>query len=178
MAIAAMAPYHRIYRVALVLLLAAFAGCGDNESPEISAPVTTWDDLADCSTQDEQTKTEYKKSRDFDRKRGDMDTAIACYTEAIRLDPDYTGAYISRGNAYQDKDDFDKAASLSGMAKAPQNISNTVAPDTKKQTVYITKTGTKYHRGHCRYLSKSKIPMCLRNAKKFREPCSVCRPPK
>ena len=27
-----MTPYHRIYRIALVLLLAAFSGCGGNEA--------------------------------------------------------------------------------------------------------------------------------------------------
>lgn len=44
-------------------------------------------------------------------------------------------------------------------------------------TVYITKTGKKYHSDGCRYLSKSKIPISLSNAKMGYEPCSVCNPP-
>ena len=36
---------------------------------------------------------------------------------------------------------------------------------TKEQTVYTTKTGKKYHRATCRYLSKSKIPISLKDAK-------------
>lgn len=45
------------------------------------------------------------------------------------------------------------------------------------QTVYITKTGSKYHTGTCRYLSRSKIPISLEAAMKRYGPCSVCKPP-
>ena len=46
------------------------------------------------------------------------------------------------------------------------------------QTVYITKTGAKYHTGSCRYLSKSKISISLADAqKKGFGACSVCKPP-
>ena len=37
------------------------------------------------------------------RKKGDMDRAIADYTEALRLDPKYAIAYNNRGLAYSDK---------------------------------------------------------------------------
>jgi hypothetical protein len=46
-------------------------------------------------------------------------------------------------------------------------------------TVYITKSGTKYHRAGCRYLSSSRIPISLGEAKaRGYEPCSVCDPPR
>ena len=46
------------------------------------------------------------------------------------------------------------------------------------QTVYITKTGSKYHSGGCRYLSRSCIPISLSEAKSDGyDPCSVCDPP-
>jgi hypothetical protein len=49
---------------------------------------------------------------------------------------------------------------------------------TKEQTVYITKTGKKYHTATCRYLAKSKIPISLKDAKaNGYTPCSVCKPP-
>mgnify|MGYP001615920286 CR=1 FL=1 len=44
-------------------------------------------------------------------------------------------------------------------------------------TVYITRTGAKYHRAGCRYLSKSQIPISLKDAKARYSPCSVCNPP-
>lgn len=44
-------------------------------------------------------------------------------------------------------------------------------------TVYVTNTGTKYHRAGCRHLSKSKIPISLSEAAGRYSPCSVCDPP-
>ena len=45
------------------------------------------------------------------------------------------------------------------------------------QTVYITKTGEKYHTGSCRHLSQSKIAIELKDAlEQNYEPCKVCRP--
>jgi len=40
---------------------------------------------------------------------GDLDKAIADYTQAIRLDPDLAEVYGVRGLAYSQKGDFDKA---------------------------------------------------------------------
>jgi len=45
------------------------------------------------------------------------------------------------------------------------------------QTVYVTKTGTKYHIESCRYLSNSSYSMKLADAiEKGYTPCSVCKP--
>ena len=60
-----------------------------------------------------------------------------------------------------------------GHAGASSNITQE-APRT--QTVYITRTGAKYHRGSCRYLRYSKIPIDLESAQRNYGPCSVCRP--
>jgi competence protein ComEC len=50
--------------------------------------------------------------------------------------------------------------------------------DTKAQTVYITRTGRRYHRKRCQYLRSSKIPISLKDAKgRGFTPCPVCRPP-
>ncbi len=43
--------------------------------------------------------------------------------------------------------------------------------------VYITRTGSKYHRADCHHLSKSMIPIKFSEAKKRYEACSVCSPP-
>jgi hypothetical protein len=59
------------------------------------------------------------------------------------------------------------------QAPAPKQVE-----DPKSQTVYVTRTGKKYHREGCRSLAQSKIPMTLKDAKaKGYEPCKVCRPP-
>jgi hypothetical protein len=69
---------------------------------------------------------------------------------------------------------------LAGMpAVVPaQQPAPTKTTDTKAQTVYVTRTGKKYHRDGCQYLKSSRIPMSLKDAKsKGYSPCSVCKPP-
>jgi hypothetical protein len=47
----------------------------------------------------------------------------------------------------------------------------------KEVTVYVTRTGGKYHSAGCQYLSKSCIPISLSDAKASYGPCSKCNPP-
>lgn len=55
----------------------------------------------------------------------------------------------------------------------------TKAPTTKATTVYVNKTGKKYHTSTCKYVAKSKIPLTLKAAKvKGYTSCKVCNPPK
>ena len=44
-------------------------------------------------------------------------------------------------------------------------------------TVYVTKTGSKYHLGSCSYLRSSRIAISLTDAKRSYSACSRCRPP-
>jgi hypothetical protein len=45
-------------------------------------------------------------------------------------------------------------------------------------TVYVTKTGRKYHRENCQHLKKSSRAMTLKQAlEQGYEPCSRCKPP-
>jgi hypothetical protein len=63
-------------------------------------------------------------------------------------------------------------AASSTSSPAPQR-------DERSITVYITDTGAKYHTGSCRYLSRSKHPISLRDAKaQGYDACKVCRPPR
>jgi len=56
--------------------------------------------------------------------------------------------------------------------------SQTVQNDNQNITVYITKTGNKYHRDGCKYLSVGKIPIDLKQALgEGYSPCSLCSPP-
>lgn len=43
--------------------------------------------------------------------------------------------------------------------------------------VYVTRTGECYHADGCRYLSSSRIPIALKDARDKYRPCSVCAPP-
>jgi len=64
------------------------------------------------------------------------------------------------------------------LALSP-NLTAARAPQASgDQTVYVTKTGKKYHTESCRYLRRSKTPMKLKDAVKAGyTPCSVCKPP-
>ncbi len=66
--------------------------------------------------------------------------------------------------------DVTGVAAVSPSMGEPQNASGT-------ETVYVTRTGTKYHRAGCRSLSRSQIPMSLKEAAGRYGPCSLCRPP-
>ena len=58
----------------------------------------------------------------------------------------------------------------------PAPVGTTPAPSTEETTVYVTRTGEKYHRAGCRYLARSQIPIQLREASARYGPCSVCKP--
>jgi hypothetical protein len=69
------------------------------------------------------------------------------------------------------------AWTFSGYSAVPDD-SDTLIPDDSSGnvTVYVTATGTKYHLAGCRYLSDSKIPLSLSEAKaQGYTPC--CTPP-
>ena len=50
--------------------------------------------------------------------------------------------------------------------------------DPAKLTVYITRTGEKYHRDGCQHLRQSRIPISLKDATaRGFGACKVCKPP-
>ena len=75
-------------RLLVCLLLSLVVGCGESDADKAEA--------------------EYNKGGTF-ADRGDLATAIACFTEAIRINPDYADAYLIRGMVYYDVGDHDKA---------------------------------------------------------------------
>ena len=52
-----------------------------------------------------------------------------------------------------------------------------VSASAQTETVYVTKTGTKYHRAGCSSLRSSSIPMPLSQAAGKYGPCKICKPP-
>lgn len=67
-------------------------------------------------------------------------------------------------------------ASLFGAFLQVERESPSVRP-TGAATVFVTRTGEKYHRETCRHLSKSKTAISLKDAAERYGPCSVCKPP-
>jgi hypothetical protein len=66
------------------------------------------------------------------------------------------------------------SAARSSISPSPKTTTATGSEDV---VVYVTRTGSKYHRAGCRYLARSSIPMPLKEAAARYGPCSVCRPP-
>ncbi len=72
--------------------------------------------------------------------------------------------------------------SVCSPSTPPESITPSPAPTPSPSpaltdTVYVTRTGKKYHRGGCRYLSQSKISIELEEAiSRGYTPCSVCSP--
>lgn len=63
-------------------------------------------------------------------------------------------------------------------AQQQSSVQQASSTDNQSTTVYITKTGKKYHRAGCKYLARSQIPISLDEAKaQGYTPCSVCDPP-
>jgi len=67
---------------------------------------------------------------------------------------------------------------LSFLASCDPDKTEEPAVAANSTIVYVTKSGTKYHREGCQYLSKSSREITLEEAKdKGYEPCSKCNPP-
>jgi len=61
--------------------------------------------------------------------------------------------------------------SSAGAAPSGSSVATTT------ETVYVTKTGEKYHRASCPSLARSQIPMSLAEAAARYGACSICKPP-
>ena len=71
-----------------------------------------------------------------------------------------------------------KASSKAATVKSTVPKATSPSTDNQSVTVYITDTGSKYHRTGCKYLKKSKHAISLKDAKaQGYGPCSICNPP-
>lgn len=68
-----------------------------------------------------------------------------------------------------------QTASQSSGSASSSGSSSSSSSETQSQTVYITRTGSKYHRDGCQYLRQSQIAISLSDAKaRGYTPCSRC----
>lgn len=70
-------------------------------------------------------------------------------------------------------------AEVPAQQEQPETVETVDVPEESEEIiVYITDTGTKYHRGTCRHLKDSKVEIPLEKAKtQGYEPCGTCNPP-
>ena len=62
-------------------------------------------------------------------------------------------------------------------SETPQVHQGQTSAEPAQDSVHITRTGAKYHREGCRYLSRSDIPIARKDAiAQGYTPCSVCNP--
>ena len=88
-----------------------------------------------------------------------------------------TGVYMGlRDSQPQPTTQTYVGTSSSNYATSTDSVSTDA--DKSDPIVYATRTGECYHRSHCGYLRKSKIPMKLSEARKRYRPCSKCGPPR
>jgi len=105
-----------------------------------------------------------------------LDKLAAAGAKIYRTDLNGTIIISTNGNSYTVKTQRTASAPAAQAKPSPTPKQNeSIAAD--GTIVYITKTGKKYHREGCRYLSKSMIEISLEKAKKKYDPCSVCDPP-
>lgn len=106
----------------------------------------------------------------YDGADGDVTTKVTVDDSAV--DYSKAGTY-NVTYTVQDK----SGNSSSKTVKVTVKAQATASTSSGGGTVYITKTGSKYHSSGCRYLSKSKIPISKSDAKaRGYTACSVCRP--
>src|ERR1043165_6954939 len=75
-------------------------------------------------------KVFFESGEKWRRGKKDLDKAIAAYTEAIRLDPDFTEAYFQRGMCWADKPQRQ-------LGKAIADFDETIKRDPKHREAYI-----------------------------------------
>lgn len=111
--------------------------------------------LDDINKQLEETE---KKLEEYRQSKEEAETELAQLDEQLEL---------KRQEAYP------SSAGGKYGSSGKRNIPKTPLSD--NSTVYVTKTGQKYHRDGCSSLSKSKIPMILSEAvSKGYTPCQSC----
>ena len=100
---------------------------------------------------------------------------VATYPPNVKYVDRFTAAQKQAREANKGLWGMETASPSSASVTPSQNTSQQTDQQTK--TVYVTKTGSKYHAAGCRHLSKSQIPMSLSDAiASGYSPCSVCRP--
>jgi cytoskeletal protein RodZ len=128
--------------------------------------------ISGCSDSKPTTTTTPTKSQPTTQAQPDQKTQPQQQTETKAATPTQTTTPTQATTQTQTTTQTQKAtAPVATSTKSTQT-------ENKSVTVYVTKTGEKYHSDGCSSLSKSKIPMSLSDARASGyTPCSKCNPP-
>nr|WP_268064259.1 ComEC/Rec2 family competence protein [Clostridium estertheticum] len=107
--------------------------------------------------------------------RSDESGTIVCTSDGKNITFNVKAGYYkygSKGGSSSSSKSIPKVVLTPAPSKASQS------EQSQNVTVYVTKTGKKYHVDGCSTLSKSKIPISLKEAKQEGyTPCEKCNPP-
>lgn len=112
-------------------------------------------------------------SRNIKFYRTDTNGSIVCTTDGKNISFITTGSSKPNNTITPNSSGVSTSAVVPKVNSTKKNISNKVF------TVYVSKTGKKYHLANCKTFKSKKIPISLSEAKsKGYEPCKVCNPPR
>lgn len=129
----------------------------------------------------ERLKIDFEKSAELKKENAPPEKEEQS-TEEIKKETTQDNSQTVESNTQSNSSSNGNTGSGGGNSSNQENtgssgsVSKPAPPATDGvEEVYITNTGKKYHRGGCRYLKKSKIPISLEKAKgQGYGPCSVC----
>ncbi len=175
--------------IAVVLCLGGLAGCSSGDAGKTS--------LSDTGAAEEVQKDEAAEAAEAARKAAEEAEARAeaerqaaeeaarieaerqAAEEAARAEAERQAAEEAAAQAEAERIAAEEAARAEAEAQAAREAEEAAqaAAESDSYTVYITKTGEKYHRDGCRHLKKSKIAIDYNDARaRGYDPCSVCNP--
>lgn len=139
----------------------------------ITAENQTLSDELDAAYNDLQVAE--AENLDYEKTISDLSSQIqALNDEKSSLQTQVTQLTDSNKNLQSQVDQL-KASNSSGNSSSSGSSVTAAASTPQSRTVYITNTGSKYHKSGCRYLKKSKIAISLSEAKsRGYTACSVC----
>ena len=168
--------------MAAVLCLGGLAGCSSGDAGKTS--------LSDTGAAEEVQKDEAAEAAEAARKAAEEAEVRAeaeaqaeaerqAAEEAARIEAERQAAEEAAAQAEAERIAAEEAARAEAEAQAAREAEEAAqaAAESDSYTVYITKTGEKYHRDGCRHLKKSKIAIDYNDARaRGYDPCSVCNP--
>lgn len=180
-----------LYVLGVFVLIAAIGSCNsDGNTGELQAQVTELQkenkelntQLEELKKQNETLETEAEESKeqiaqlesDKENENADYDT-LKAENEALQSQIVGLEAQIQELQVQEEQKVTENTSN--DEVVAPQSDSFESAQEPESYTVYITKTGSKYHRDGCRYLRQSQIAIEKDKAvSQGYSPCSVCNP--
>ncbi len=175
--------YRSLLLIACVALISSFIYIGVTPSQE-EAYKSGYDSGYDIAKSDSESAASSAFNEGYNAAKSEFNGDISdAYDDGFnRGYSDGKSTGYDSGYAAGLKEGQSKPSSSSGSTSgnSPNGSSGgTTSSTSQTSTVYITESGSKYHRGSCSYLSNSKISISLSSAKaQGYTPCSRCNPPR